>query len=33
MHLSTDGETIKPTFTGEIPVEAITQNLASLIEE
>ena len=33
MHLSTDGETIKPTFTGEIPVEAITQNLASFIEE
>ena len=33
MHLSTDGETIRPTFTGEIPVEAITQNLASFIEE
>ena len=33
MHLSTDGETIKPTFTGEIPVEAITQSLASFIEE
>ena len=33
MHLSTDGETIKPTFTGEIPIEAITQNLASFIEE
>ena len=33
MHLSTDGETIKPTFTGEIPVEAIVQNLASFIEE
>ena len=33
MHLSTDGETIKPTFTGEIPVEAIKQNLASFIEE
>ena len=33
MCLSTDGETIKPTFTGEIPIEAITQNLASFIEE
>ena len=33
MHLSTSGETIKPTFSGEIPVEAITQNLASFIEE
>ncbi len=33
MHLSTDGETIKPSFTGEIPIEAITQNLASFIEE
>lgn len=33
MHLSTSGETIKPLFNGEIPVEAITQNLASFIEE
>ena len=33
MHLSTSGETIKPLFSGEIPVEAITQNLASFIEE
>lgn len=31
MHISTSGETIKPTFTGEIPVEAITQNLESFI--
>ena len=33
MHLLTDGNPIKPTFTGEIPVEVITQNLASFIEE
>ena len=33
MHLNTSGETIKPLFSGEIPVEAITQNLASFIEE
>ena len=33
MHLLTDGNPIKPTFTGEIPVESITQNLASFIEE
>lgn len=33
MHLSTDGNPIKPTFTGEVPIEAITQNLASFIEE
>ncbi len=33
MHLSTSGETINPLFSGEIPVEAITQNLASFIEE
>ena len=33
LHLSTSGETIKPSFSGEIPVEAITQNLASFIEE
>lgn len=33
MHLTTSGETIKPLFSGEVPVEAITQNLASFIEE
>ena len=33
MHLKTSGETINPLFSGEIPVEAITQNLASFIEE
>ena len=33
MHLSTSGETIKPLFTGEVPVEAITQNLTSFIKE
>ena len=33
MHLSTSGTLIKPTFSGEIPVEATTQNLASFIEE
>ena len=32
MHLNTSGETVKPLFSGEIPVEAITQNLASFIE-
>ena len=32
MHLMTEGESIKPLFSGEIPVEAITQNLASFIE-
>ena len=32
MHLSTSGENIKPLFSGEIPVEAITQNLASFID-
>ena len=31
MHLTTSSETIKPLFSGEIPVEAITQNLASFI--
>ena len=31
MHLSTSSDTIKPTFTGEVPVEAIEQNLASFI--
>ena len=33
MHLSTSSETINPLFSGEIPVEAITQNLASFIGE
>ena len=33
MHISTSSETINPLFSGEIPVEAITQNLASFIEE
>ena len=33
MHLNTSGETINPLFSGEVPVEAITQNLASFIEE
>ena len=33
MHLSTSSYTIPPLFSGEIPVEAITQNLASFIEE
>ena len=33
MHLNTSGENIEPLFSGEIPVEAITQNLASFIEE
>ena len=33
MHLNTTGESIKPLFSGEIPVEAMTQNLASFIEE
>ena len=32
MHLSTSSDTIPPLFSGEIPVEAITQNLASFIE-
>ena len=32
MHLSTSSDTIKPLFSGEIPVEAITQNLASFID-
>ena len=32
MHLSTSGENIRPLFSGEIPVEAITQNLASFID-
>ena len=33
MHLSTSSKTINPLFSGEIPVEAITQNLASFIGE
>ena len=33
MHLMTEGDTIKPLFSGEVPVEAITQNLASFIKE
>ena len=33
MHLSTSSDTIKPLFSGEIPVEAITQNLHSFIGE
>lgn len=33
MHLNTSGESINPLFSGEVPVEAITQNLASFIEE
>ena len=33
MHLTTSSETINPLFSGEIPVEAITQNLTSFIEE
>ena len=32
MQLSTSSDTIKPLFSGEIPVEAITQNLASFID-
>lgn len=32
MFLSTSSNTIKPLFSGEIPVEAITQNLASFID-
>ena len=33
MNLATSSDTIAPTFSGEIPVEAITQNLESFIEE
>ena len=33
MTLTTSSDTIQPTFTGEVPVEAITQNLASFIKE
>ena len=32
MHLSTSSDTFKPLFSGEIPVEATTQNLASFID-
>ena len=32
MFVSTSSDTIKPLFSGEIPVEAITQNLASFID-
>lgn len=32
MNIRTDGTPIKPTFSGEIPVEAITQNISSFIE-
>ena len=33
MHLEASSDTIQPSFSGEIPVEATTQNLASFIEE
>ena len=33
MYLTTSSDSIQPTLSGEIPVEAITQNLASFIEE
>ena len=33
MNLETSSDTIHPLFSGEIPVEATTQNLASFIEE
>ena len=33
MNISTSSDTIQPTFSGEIPVEAITQNLSSFIKE
>ena len=33
MTLTTGSDTIQPTFTGEVPVEAITQNLGSFIKE
>ena len=33
MHLSTSSKTIEPLFSGEIPVEATTQNLSSFIKE
>ena len=33
MHLATSSDTLKPTFSGEIPVEATTKNLASFIKE
>lgn len=31
MHIQTDGTPLKPLFSGEIPVEATTQNLASFV--
>ena len=33
MHMKTDGQPLKPLLSAEIPVEAITQNLASFINE
>ena len=33
MHMETDGQPLKPLLSAEVPVEAITQNLASFIEE
>ena len=33
MHIKTDGNPLKPTVSMEVPVEAITQNLMSFIEE
>ncbi len=33
MHISTDGTPLKPSISMEVPVEAITQNLASFIKE
>ena len=32
MNVSSDGETIKPTFDMSVPVEATKQNLASFID-
>ena len=32
MHLNTSGESIKPLFSGEVPVEATTQNLNSFTD-
>ena len=32
-HIETNGTPLTPTFSGEIPVEAITQNLYSFVEE
>ena len=33
MHMETDGQPLKPLLSAEVPVEAITQNLASFINE